>query len=41
MLDPEHEAHIGHFCSTLWEVHPITKIEVFKDGRWEDADSLP
>jgi hypothetical protein len=41
MLDPEHTAHIGHFRSTLWEIHPITKIELFKDGRWEDADNLP
>jgi len=33
MLDPEHEAHIGRFRSTLWEIHPITKIEVFARGR--------
>jgi hypothetical protein len=41
MLDPEHEAHIGRFRSTLWEIHPITKIEVFKDGQWVDVDHLP
>ena len=41
MLDPEHTAHIGKYRSTLWEIHPITKIEVFRDGQWVDADSLP
>ena len=41
MLDPEHTAHIGKYRSTLWEIHPITKIEVFRDGKWVDADSLP
>jgi hypothetical protein len=41
LLDPEHFAHIGKFRSTLWEVHPITKIEVFQDGQWVNADDLP
>jgi hypothetical protein len=41
MLDPEHRAHLGHFRSTLWEIHPITKIEVFQDGQWVDVDELP
>ena len=41
MLDPEHEAHVGRFRSTLWEIHPITKIKVFKDGQWMDVDHLP
>jgi hypothetical protein len=40
MMDPEHRAHLGKYRSTLWEVHPITKIEVFKDGRWVDVDDL-
>jgi hypothetical protein len=41
LLDPEHRAHLGRYRSTLWEVHPITKIEVFKDGAWVDLDHLP
>jgi hypothetical protein len=41
MLDPEHRAHLGKYRSTLWEIHPITKIEVFQDGQWIDADDLP
>ncbi len=41
LLDPEHGAQVGKYRSTLWEIHPITKIEVFKDGQWVDADNLP
>jgi hypothetical protein len=41
MMDPEHRAHLGKFRSTLWEIHPITKIEVFQDGQWVDLDALP
>ncbi len=40
LLDPEHRAHLGKFRSTLWEIHPILKIEVFKNGQWVDADNL-
>lgn len=41
LLDPEHRAHLGKYRSTLWEIHPITKIELFKDGQWIDAGELP
>jgi len=41
LLDPEHRAHLGKYRSTLWEVHPVTKIEVFNDGQWLDVDNLP
>lgn len=40
LLDPEHRAHLGKFRSTLWEIHPITKIEVFRNGEWTDLDDL-
>jgi hypothetical protein len=40
LFDPEHRAHLGKFRSTLWEVHPVIKIEVFKNGQWVDADTL-
>ena len=40
LIDPEHRAHLGKFRSTLWEIHPIIKIEVFKNGQWVDADNL-
>lgn len=41
MLDPEHRNHLGHYRGTLWEVHPITRIEVWRDSTWVDLDSLP
>ena len=41
MLDPEHRNHLGHFRQTLWEVHPITRIEVRQDDQqWIDVDKL-
>ena len=41
MLDPEHRNHLGRYRSTLWEIHPITKIEVFTNGKWVDLDQKP
>jgi len=40
MLDPEHQDMINNgLRSTLWEIHPITKIEVQQaDGTWVDLD---
>jgi hypothetical protein len=40
LLDPEHRAHLGKYRSTLWEIHPVTKIEVFRDGQWINLDNL-
>lgn len=40
-LDTEHRNHLGRYRSTLWEIHPITKIEVFVTGKWIDLDSMP
>ena len=41
LLDPEHRAHLGKYRATLWEIHPITKIEVFQDGQWINLDNMP
>ena len=42
MLDPEHQDMINSgLRSTLWEIHPITQIEVFQAGQWVDLDSMP
>lgn len=42
MLDPEHQDMINQgLRSTLWEIHPITQIEVFQNGQWVDLDTLP
>jgi hypothetical protein len=40
MLDPDHRNHLKRFRSTLWELHPITKIEVWKDNAWVDLDKM-
>jgi hypothetical protein len=40
MLDPDHRNHLNRFRSTLWEIHPITRIEVWKDNAWVDLDKL-
>ena len=34
MLDPEHPEQLGQTRGGLWEIHPITKIEVFSGDRW-------
>jgi len=41
MFDPQHRNHLGRYRQTLWEIHPITKIEVKQNGRWIDVDNLP
>ena len=42
MNDPEHKDMIDKgLRSTLWEIHPITKIEVFDNGSWIDIDNNP
>lgn len=41
MLDPEHKDMIEQgLRSTLWEIHPITKIEVWDSSNWVDLDIL-
>ena len=43
LFDPEHTNHLNKYRSTLWEIHPITKIEVWNDDKdqWMNADDLP
>ena len=36
MLDPEHPEQLGKTRGTLWEIHPVMKIEVQRAGRWEE-----
>ena len=38
MFDIEHTSVIGKQRATVWEVHPITKIEVQQNGQWVDLD---
>jgi hypothetical protein len=38
MYDIEHINVIGKQRATVWEVHPITRIEIQKNGQWIDLD---
>ncbi|HLW52953.1 MAG TPA: SH3 domain-containing protein [Candidatus Angelobacter sp.] len=38
MYDSEHVGVIGSQRATVWEVHPITRIEVQQNGQWVDLD---
>jgi len=38
MFDTEHINVIGKQRATVWEVHPITKIEVKQNDQWVDLD---
>jgi hypothetical protein len=36
LMDPVHKGHLGKYRTTLWEIHPITKIEISKNGQWTE-----
>lgn len=38
MLDPEHPDQIGKTRGTIWEIHPVMKMEVQDRGRWVNLD---
>ena len=40
MMDPEHPDQVGKTRGTIWEIHPITKIEVEQNGNWVSLDNL-
>jgi hypothetical protein len=41
MLDPEHPDQVGKTRGTIWEIHPVMKMETSIRGRWVSLDSLP
>jgi len=41
MFDSEHISVIGKQRATVWEIHPITRIEANKNGQWVDLDTSP
>ena len=36
LLDPEHPDQVGKTRTTIWEIHPIFKIEIFSAGKWRE-----
>lgn len=34
MLDPEHPEQLGLTRKTLWELHPILRLEIWSGGKW-------
>lgn len=36
MWDEEHGSEVGKSRGTLWEIHPVHKIEVQQNGKWTD-----
>ena len=40
LFDPEHRNHMDKYRKSMWEIHPITKIEVWKDDKWVDLDGF-
>jgi hypothetical protein len=40
LFDPVHKGHLGKYRRTLWEIHPIHRIEVWHGGRWTDLDDF-
>jgi hypothetical protein len=41
LLDPVHKGHLGKYRRTLWEIHPIHRIEYWRGGTWRDVDETP
>ena len=35
MLDPDHPDQVGNTRGTTWEIHPIIRIEVWREGEWK------
>src|SRR5690242_10356392 len=38
MFDPEHPDQLGKTRGTLWEIHPVMRIEIQRGGRWVEMN---
>jgi hypothetical protein len=38
--DPDHARDLGSRRFTMWELHPVTRIEVWRNGQWVNLDDL-
>jgi hypothetical protein len=40
MLDPEHPDQVGQTRGTIWEIHPVMRIDVAQNGQWVPLDNF-
>jgi hypothetical protein len=40
MLDPEHPDQVGKTRATIWEIHPVMRLEVEQNGKWVALDNF-
>ena len=38
LFDPDHPDQLGKTRGTLWEIHPVMRIELQRDGRWVEIN---
>ncbi len=38
LLDPEHPDDVGKIRASLWEIHPVMQVTVWKDNQWVRLD---
>jgi hypothetical protein len=38
MLDPEHPDQVGKTRATIWEIHPVMRVDVQQNGKWVALD---
>ncbi len=41
LFDQDHPDQVGKTRATIWELHPITRIEVQRSGRWVELAPAP
>ncbi len=41
LFDQEHPEQLGEHRGTLWEIHPVTNIDVWDGAKWLDLDETP
>jgi hypothetical protein len=41
LWDEEHDDEVGKSRGSSWEIHPITKFEVFSEGGWQNLITAP